>query len=80
LDSEINPSSHNEVKANFLKISDCGANNSFIYPGESLHQELFHLVKAGLTPKEALKTSIINGPKFLEKQKVYGNIKKRKNK
>lgn len=63
---------------NILAGSDCGANNSFIYPGESLHQELFHLVKAGLTPQEALKTSIINGPKFFEKQKVYGNIKKGK--
>ena len=63
---------------NILAGSDCGANNSFIYPGESLQQELTHLVKVGLTPQEALKTSIINGPKFFNKEKFYGSIKKGK--
>ena len=63
---------------NILAGSDCGASNSFIYPGESLQQELIHLVKVGLTPQEALKTSIINGPKFFNKEKFYGSIKKGK--
>lgn len=63
---------------NILAGSDCGANNSFIYPGESLQQELIHLVKVGITPQEALKTSIINGPKFFNKEKFYGSIKKGK--
>lgn len=63
---------------NILAGSDCGANNSFIYPGESLQQELIHLAKVGLTPQEALKTSIINGPKFFNKEKFYGSIKKGK--
>lgn len=63
---------------NILAGSDCGANNSFIYPGESLHQELIYLVKAGLTPQEALKTSMINGPKFFSKEKFYGSIEKGK--
>ncbi|TKC00157.1 amidohydrolase family protein [Pedobacter cryophilus] len=63
---------------NILAGSDCGSNNSFVYPGESLHQELIHLVRVGLTPQEALKTSIINGPKFFNKGKIYGSVSKGK--
>lgn len=63
---------------NILAGSDCGAFNSYTYPGEALHGELKQLVKAGLTPAEALKTSFINGPKFFDKSKVYGSIAKGK--
>ncbi len=59
---------------NILAGSDCGAFNSFIYPGESLHGELQRLVDTGLTPAEALQTSIINGPKFFNLEAVYGSI------
>lgn len=47
-----------------LAGSDCGPFNSFVYPGEALWGELFSLVEAGLTPAEALKTSMIYGPAF----------------
>lgn len=57
-----------------LAGSDCGAYNSFIYPGISLHQELEALVNAGLTPLEALKTSTFNGSRFLKKDSLYGTI------
>ncbi|WP_416443197.1 amidohydrolase family protein [Leeuwenhoekiella sp. A16] len=52
-----------------LAGSDCGAFNSYIYPGISLHKELKALVDAGLTPLEALQTSALNGARFLEKEK-----------
>ncbi|PHR90704.1 MAG: amidohydrolase [Leeuwenhoekiella sp.] len=52
-----------------LAGSDCGAFNSYVYPGESLHQELQALVDAGLTPLEALQTSALNGADFLKKDK-----------
>jgi len=61
-----------------LKIlagSDCGASNSYVYPGESLLSELNMLVKSGLSPSEALKTSVINGPTFFNLQNYYGSIK-----
>ncbi|WP_251742628.1 amidohydrolase family protein [Gramella sp. AN32] len=67
-----------EAGVNILAGSDCGAFNSFIYPGESLHAELEELVNAGLTPQQALKTSMINGPKFFDLENFYGSIEKGK--
>jgi imidazolonepropionase-like amidohydrolase len=61
-----------------LAGSDSGAFNSFVYPGESLHLELQSLVAAGLTPQEALITSIINGPDFFGLGEFYGGITKNK--
>ncbi|MBU0697007.1 MAG: amidohydrolase family protein [Bacteroidetes bacterium] len=63
---------------NILAGSDCGAFNSYTYPGEAIHGELKRLVKAGLTPTEALKTSFVNGPKFFDKSATYGSITKGK--
>jgi len=51
-----------------LAGSDSGAYNSYVYPGSSLHEELAQLVKAGLTPAEALKTSGYHGAQFLQKE------------
>ncbi len=53
---------------------DAGYLNSFVYPGLALHQELELYVDNGLTPLEALQTSIINGPAFLGKSKRYGAV------
>lgn len=57
-----------------LAGSDAGPYNSFVYPGQSLHQELEKLVLAGLTPAEALKTSTFNGAKFFEVDDFYGTV------
>ena len=59
---------------NLLAGSDSGAFNSFVYPGASLHSELEYLVAAGLTPQQALITSIINGPKFFGLESSYGSV------
>lgn len=61
-----------------LAGSDAGPFNSFVYPGESLHAELQELVLAGLTPQQALITSIVNGPKFFDLGKYYGSLEKGK--
>lgn len=63
---------------NLLAGSDSGPFNSYTYPGISIHKELELLVNAGLTPAEALRTSVINGPKFFGLQNVYGSIEKGK--
>lgn len=55
--------------------SDAGAYNSYVYPGPSLHKELEALVEVGLSPLEALQTSVINGPKWLGVEDQYGSIK-----
>jgi imidazolonepropionase-like amidohydrolase len=46
-----------------LAGSDCA--NAWVYPGFSLHEELELLVRAGLTPAEALRTATINPAEFL---------------
>ena len=63
---------------NLLAGSDAGAFNSFVYPGESLIDELHSFVNAGLTPQQALETATINGPKFFGIEKSYGSIEKGK--
>jgi cytosine/adenosine deaminase-related metal-dependent hydrolase len=48
-----------------LAGSDSGPFNSFVYPGDSLQEELALLVQAGLTPLQALQAATINGAKFM---------------
>jgi len=57
-----------------LAGSDCGPSNSYVYPGTSLHSELALLVKSGLTPQQALSTSVINGPEFFGLSEYYGYV------
>ena len=57
-----------------LAGSDCGPYNSYVYPGASLQEELILLVEAGLTPREALEASVINGPRFFELSDAYGSL------
>ena len=54
--------------------TDAGFLNSYIYPGSALHEELKIFVNAGLTPLEALQTSVINGPKFFGLLDQYGSV------
>lgn len=54
--------------------TDAGFLNSYIYPGFSLHKELQIFVEAGLTPLEALQTSIINGPRYFGVLNKYGSV------
>lgn len=68
----IRPMQNAGVK--LLAGSDCGAFNSYVYPGESLHGELNALSKAGLSNAQVIKTSIINGPQFLDLSNEYGSI------
>lgn len=49
-----------------LAGSDSGAYNSYTYPGPSLHGELQEMVRAGLTPQQALNNSY-NGARFLKR-------------
>lgn len=64
-----------EARVTLLAGSDCGASNSYVYPGQSLHGELSALVNAGLPEIEAIKAATINGAKFLEVDDFYGSLK-----
>ncbi len=61
-----------------LAGSDGGAFNSYVYPGASLLGELQEMVKAGLSPQQALSTSLIHGPQFFGLEAFYGSIEKGK--
>lgn len=61
-----------------LAGSDSGAFNSYTYPGISLHKELQSLVEKGISPMDALRTSTVNGAKFLGQTDDYGSISKGK--
>jgi imidazolonepropionase-like amidohydrolase len=57
-----------------LAGTDAGFLNSFNYPGFSLHQELALYVRLGLTPREALAASVVDGPRFLGQGDRYGAV------
>lgn len=44
--------------------SDCGANNNYLFPGWSLHDELDLLVRSGITPADALRMTTINAARW----------------
>jgi len=50
----------------------------YVFPGFSLHDELALLVKAGLTPAEALRTATINPAKYFDLEKSLGTVEKGK--
>jgi len=52
--------------------------NPYCMPGFSLHDELGLMVKAGLTPMQALQTATLNPARFLGTEKDYGTIEKGK--
>lgn len=52
--------------------------NPFCFPGFSLHDELALLVKAGLTPMEALQAATINPAVFMGKSGSLGTIERGK--
>lgn len=58
--------------------TDAGFLNSFDYPGPALHDEIGLYVRYGLTPAQALRTAVINGPRFLGKLDRYGSVEQGK--
>jgi hypothetical protein len=50
------------------------AGDSFVFPGASVHDELGELVKAGLTPAEALRAATLGGANFLGRSAEFGSV------
>ncbi|MGA9246700.1 MAG: amidohydrolase family protein [Candidatus Acidiferrales bacterium] len=48
--------------------------NPYCFPGFSLHDELGLLVKAGLSPMEALQAATLNPARFMGKEKDFGTV------
>jgi imidazolonepropionase-like amidohydrolase len=45
-----------------------------VYPGSGLHDELEHLVEAGLTPGEALRAATCDAARYLERDRDLGTV------
>ena len=65
-------------KAGVGVLAGTDTSNPFCMPGFSLHDELGLLVKAGLTPMEALQSATLNPARFIEGEKDLGTIEKGK--
>ncbi|MBS1606845.1 MAG: amidohydrolase family protein [Bacteroidetes bacterium] len=63
---------------NIVAGSDCGAFNSYVYPGSSIHEEIKLLAASGLTPAQALRTATANGPKFFGLAGFFGSLQQGK--
>ena len=55
-------------------LAGTDAMNPYTFPGFSLHDELYLLVEAGLTPLDALRAATINAARFLDREEELGNI------
>ena len=59
-------------------LAGTDANDTYCFPGLGIHDELQELVKAGLTPMEALKTATVNPAAYFDLSTDYGSIAKGK--
>jgi imidazolonepropionase-like amidohydrolase len=55
-------------------LAGTDVSNPFVFPGFSLHEELALLVRAGLTPYEALQTATSNVAEFLDEAGEFGHV------
>jgi imidazolonepropionase-like amidohydrolase len=55
-------------------LAGTDTSNPYCMPGFSLHDELGLLVKAGLTPMEALQAATLNPARFMHREKDLGTI------
>ncbi|MFN8579903.1 MAG: amidohydrolase family protein [Gemmatimonadaceae bacterium] len=57
-----------------LAGTDAGFLNSYVYPGAGLHEEMQLMVRAGLTPLQALQAATINGARFMGREGRHGTV------
>lgn len=65
-------------KAGVGILAGTDTSNPLCMPGFSLHDELGLLVKAGLTPMQALQTATLNPARFNNREKDLGTVEKGK--
>jgi len=61
-------------KAGVPILAGSDEGNPYVFSGFSLHDELGLLVKAGLTPLEALQTATLNPAKYLGREQTLGTV------
>lgn len=63
-------------RAGVRVMAGTDAGDSFIYPGFSMHDELGELVKAGLTPAQALRAATLDPAEFLGRTADFGVVER----
>ncbi|MEO1087893.1 MAG: amidohydrolase family protein, partial [Acidobacteriota bacterium] len=61
-------------RAGVTILAGTDANDTYVFPGFSLHDELAELVKAGLAPAEALRASTVDAAAFFELDDELGRV------
>jgi imidazolonepropionase-like amidohydrolase len=61
-------------KAGVALLAGSDSLDPFVFPGESLHQELAELVRAGFTPRDALRAATHGAAQFLGRDAEFGSI------
>ena len=65
-------------RAGVALLAGTDANNPYVIPGFSLHDELALLVSAGLSPFDALRSATLNPARFLNAADRFGSIERGK--
>ena len=65
---------HTALDASVEILAGTDANDSYVFPGSSLHDELEELVKAGLSPAQTLRAATLSNARFLELTDDYGSV------
>jgi hypothetical protein len=55
-------------------VAGTDSGDTYVFPGFAIHDELAELVRAGLTPTDALRSATINAARFSGKAREYGSI------
>lgn len=61
--------------AGVMVLAGSDSPDSFVFPGSALHDELDHLVEAGLSPLEALRSATLEPARFLDLEGQAGVIR-----
>ncbi len=65
---------HMAYEAGVKIMAGTDANDTMVFPGFSLHDELAHLVAAGLTPMEALQAATSVPAEYLDRRDDFGGV------
>jgi hypothetical protein len=55
-------------------VAGTDAGDTYVFPGFAIHDELAELVRAGLTPADALRSATIDAARFSGQERDYGSI------
>jgi hypothetical protein len=55
-------------------VAGTDAGDSYVFPGLGIHDELAELVRAGLSPADALRTATIEAARFTGQQRDHGSL------